>query len=56
VADADAVVLVTSWPEYSGLGALLRHRAIPVIDGRRFLAAADFARYRAIGRRDTLPR
>jgi len=52
IARADAIILVTSWPEYAELGALLDARDVPVIDGRRFLNPAGFKRYRAIGRRE----
>ena len=52
VSGADAIVLVTSWPEYANLAALLVGRDVPVIDGRRFLNPGDFVRYRAIGRRE----
>jgi UDPglucose 6-dehydrogenase/GDP-mannose 6-dehydrogenase len=49
LADADAVVLVTSWPEFAVVPMLLRGRDIPVADGRRMWAAEDFADYRALG-------
>ena len=52
VAEAEAVVLVTKWPEFKQLGALLRSTgATPVVvDGRRFLNPPDFAMYEGIGR------
>ncbi|MEJ0099032.1 MAG: UDP-glucose/GDP-mannose dehydrogenase family protein [Pseudomonadota bacterium] len=52
VAQADAVLLVTRWKEFEQLGALLKSRSPqpPVIDGRRSLNPADFARYEGIGR------
>ena len=51
VADAEAVVLMTSWPEFAGLSDLLAGRDEPplVVDGRRMLRAADFSRYLGIG-------
>jgi UDPglucose 6-dehydrogenase/GDP-mannose 6-dehydrogenase len=49
---ADAVVLVTSWPEYASLDTLLAGCDVLVVDGRRFLDPAKFRRYRGIGRRD----
>ena len=52
IRNADAIVLVTSWPEYASLAAKLGHADIPVIDGRRFLKPEAFKRYRGIGRRE----
>ena len=51
VANAEAVVLMTSWPEFAGLGELLAGRGEQplVVDGRRMLRAADFSRYLGIG-------
>lgn len=51
VAGAQVVVLVTRWPEFDALGELLRGRADQplVVDGRRVLDPADFARYEGIG-------
>jgi hypothetical protein len=50
LADAEAVVLVTSWPEFKEVPALLAGRDIPVADGRRMWTPADFIDYRALGR------
>jgi UDPglucose 6-dehydrogenase/GDP-mannose 6-dehydrogenase len=51
VARAEAVVLMTSWPEFAGLPGLLADRADPplVVDGRRMLRPSEFARYEGIG-------
>jgi UDPglucose 6-dehydrogenase/GDP-mannose 6-dehydrogenase len=51
VADAEIVVLVTRWPEFAGLGAVLqgRPRQPLVVDGRRMLDPAGFERYEGIG-------
>lgn len=49
VKDADAVILVTSWPEYNDLHMVLDVKGIPVIDGRRSLNKYNFERYRGIG-------
>jgi UDPglucose 6-dehydrogenase len=51
VARAEAVVLMTSWPEFVGLADLLADRADPplVVDGRRMLRPSDYARYEGIG-------
>ena len=48
---ADAVVLMTSWPAFSGLAGLLAEHAAPplVVDGRRMLRPDDFARYAGVG-------
>jgi UDPglucose 6-dehydrogenase len=46
---AEAVVLVTSWPDYRGLPERLDGRAPVVIDGRRLLPPASVARYDGIG-------
>ena len=46
---ADAVVLVTSWPEYASLAKRLGDNTPLVADGRRFLDADDYPRYRGIG-------
>jgi UDPglucose 6-dehydrogenase len=45
----DAVVLVTSWPEYSEVPKLLGTRDIPVIDGRRMLATDSVTSYDGVG-------
>src|SRR6185369_5581921 len=53
VAGADAVLLVTRWKEFEQqLAGLLKGRSPQpvVIDGRRSLNPADFARYEGIGR------
>jgi UDPglucose 6-dehydrogenase/GDP-mannose 6-dehydrogenase len=52
---AEAVILVTSWPEYRQLPALLAGRTVAVIDGRRFLSPDAFADYHGIGRREIAP-
>jgi UDPglucose 6-dehydrogenase/GDP-mannose 6-dehydrogenase len=46
---ADAVVLVTSWPEFARVPAMLAGRDIPVADGRRMWAPEDLRDYRALG-------
>jgi UDPglucose 6-dehydrogenase/GDP-mannose 6-dehydrogenase len=48
VADADAVLLITSWPAYKELEKWV-DGSVPVIDGRRFLDATDFGIYDGIG-------
>ena len=48
VAGVDAVVLVTSWPEYASLADHLDGEPV-VVDGRRFLDPADFTHYCGIG-------
>lgn len=52
VADAQIVVLVTRWAEFSGLSDLLASRGLHplVVDGRRVLDPASFERYEGIGR------
>ena len=37
VKGANAIVLLTSWPEYASIHKIKSIRNIPVIDGRRFL-------------------
>lgn len=51
VADAQAVVLVTRWPEFQALPDLLSGRTDPplVVDGRRVLAPDRLRRYAGIG-------
>ncbi len=49
LAVADAVVLVTAWPEFVKVPALLEERDIPVVDGRRIWHPEDFRDYRALG-------
>ena len=53
VADAEVVLLVTRWPEYAQLPALLgRIGTSPlVVDGRRMLARDSVARYEGVGLR-----
>ena len=46
---ADIIVLLTSWSEYDSLHELLKHRNIPVMDGRRALNKSNFDRYIGIG-------
>jgi UDPglucose 6-dehydrogenase/GDP-mannose 6-dehydrogenase len=52
VADAEVVVLVTRWQEFSALAGVLKElgRRPLVVDGRRVLDPADFAIYEGIGR------
>jgi UDPglucose 6-dehydrogenase/GDP-mannose 6-dehydrogenase len=47
---ADAVVLVTAWPEFAAVPELLAGRSIPVADGRRLWSPEAFLDYRALGR------
>jgi UDPglucose 6-dehydrogenase len=47
---ADAVVLVTAWPEFAAVPEKLAGRSIPVADGRRLWSPEAFQDYRAIGR------
>jgi UDPglucose 6-dehydrogenase/GDP-mannose 6-dehydrogenase len=49
--DAEAVVLVTRWKEFSQVPALLRAMAKPpvLVDGRRMLAKTSVPRYEGIG-------
>ncbi len=49
VAGADAIALVTSWPEYGDLAKHLGDATPLVADGRRFLDPADYERYAGIG-------
>lgn len=46
---ADAVVLVTAWPEFEAVPALLAGRDVVVVDGRRMWTPDRFTYYRAIG-------
>ena len=46
---ADAVVLVTAWPDYLEVPKLLQDRDVPVMDGRRILAPASITRYDGVG-------
>ena len=52
IAGSDAVLLVTSWPEYRQVPALLdAMKTKPLlVDGRRFINAGDYAHYTGIGR------
>jgi UDPglucose 6-dehydrogenase/GDP-mannose 6-dehydrogenase len=50
LAGADAVVLVTAWPEFASVPSLLDGRDVIVADGRRMWDAASVTDYRAIGR------
>jgi UDPglucose 6-dehydrogenase/GDP-mannose 6-dehydrogenase len=49
--DVDAVVLLTRWPEFKGVPAMLKKigQSPLMIDGRRMLDKADFERYEGIG-------
>jgi len=47
---ADAVVLVTAWPEFAEVPGKLAGRPIPVADGRRLWSPEAFLDYRALGR------
>ena len=49
VKDADAIVLVTSWPEYQLLHEIPGTKKVPLIDGRRFLDKDSFPYYKGIG-------
>lgn len=51
VEDADAVIVMTSWPELAGLPALVaqRDRQPVVVDGRRLFDRRRFQRYEGIG-------
>lgn len=46
---ADAVLLMTAWPEFGGLPEMLRGSSTVVVDGRRFFSEDDFEVYEAIG-------
>ena len=47
----DAILLMTRWPQFNALPAMIKDAAPPplVIDGRRMLAKADLRRYEGIG-------
>jgi UDPglucose 6-dehydrogenase len=51
VDQAEAILVVTPWPEFSDLPQMLsgRRPAPVVVDGRRFLKPSSVARYRGIG-------
>lgn len=52
IADADVIMVVTRWPEYSALPDLLRGlgRDTPVVDGRRMFTPSSLRRYAGVGR------
>jgi UDPglucose 6-dehydrogenase len=52
LAGAEAVLIVTSWPEYERVPRIIagRHPAVVVVDGRRMLQASAVERYVGIGR------
>ena len=45
----DAIILVTSWPEYQNLSMYLKSNKIPIVDGRRFLDKNKYDKYSGIG-------
>ena len=51
IAEAQAIILLTRWPEFEQLPSLLseRHNPPPVIDGRRMLDKKAFSKYEGIG-------
>jgi UDPglucose 6-dehydrogenase/GDP-mannose 6-dehydrogenase len=51
LADADAILIMTSWPQFANLPELIEHRDVPplVIDGRRMLDKDSVQRYAGIG-------
>ncbi len=49
VSEADAVILVTDWPEYRGLAERLGDRNPIIVDGRRVLLPKHFNRYTGVG-------
>ena len=55
IGDADAVLVLTAWPEFKNLPELLRHhgRNPLVVDGRRMLPKRSVPRYEGIGIRLT---
>ncbi len=56
IKDVDAIVLVTSWPEYNSLNKILDDKMVPVIDGRRVLNKSDFCCYHGIGLNNKIQR
>jgi UDPglucose 6-dehydrogenase len=48
VRGADAIVIVTAWPDYGQLPDLLAGSEVPVLDGRRVLAPDAVASYDAV--------
>lgn len=49
ILNVDALVLVTSWPEYKNIELIEALKNIPIIDGRRFLDKQKFPTYFGIG-------
>ena len=51
IADADAILLMTSWPQFASLPEMIGSRSEPplVIDGRRMLEKDSVQRYAGIG-------
>jgi UDPglucose 6-dehydrogenase len=49
LAGADAVLLVTAWPDYAEVPKLLEGRDLPVIDGRRMLPSDSLPGYDGVG-------
>lgn len=49
LANVDAVLIVTAWPEYLEVPRLLGDREILVLDGRRMLAKDSVANYDGVG-------
>jgi UDPglucose 6-dehydrogenase len=49
IADVEAVLLITAWPEYRDLPSLLGERNIPLIDGRRIISPNAVKNYSGIG-------
>ena len=49
--DADVIVLVTRWPEFQSIPALLagKKKQPLVVDGRRMLDSGSIERYTGIG-------
>jgi UDPglucose 6-dehydrogenase/GDP-mannose 6-dehydrogenase len=58
VDNAQAILLLTRWPEFKDLPVLLSNRSEPpiVIDGRRLLDPTSVARYEGIGLRASQPK
>ena len=49
IKDADAIVLITSWPEYAQLHEHVCAQKAKIVDGRRYLNAKHFEDYHGIG-------
>jgi len=49
VVGADVVILVTSWPDFADVPALLAGTTTLVVDGRRMWRPDQFAQYRGPG-------